>query len=535
MPQKILIKRGLKNNLPLLSQGEPALCTDTKEVFVGNGTSNIELIDKVKLSKVRNYMKGLSPLKFYYGKGVSKDIDNNGGYEKCGEPFIVWDEVTQQYVMFYFGLSSGGLTCLRATSKDLITNKVWNKAGVNISATNLTGRHKLAVLVDEYGEPAKLNGKYHGYVVSASPNKNIYHWEATSLTGSWTETGIVIAKNFAGNGSDDSAADAPYALYYDGQIYMYYMGHPYSNAGSFGYAMRINLAKSSSPSSGFTFVKEFISPSNDNTKWYYGWIGGMQIQKHDDFWWICFNAGKNRPLAAENEVDPSAWGFAIATAPDGIVTIKNTPYQHIHPYNLKDYLDRDIQILPPNLNIDSVWRPHLEFDREHGKWVAFYNSGPLVGTEWITHAVTNSYDIRIESVNQLQYHTGTYKAIKGTLIKHLPMGTYNVKYSFKTAFTDGTTGSKDISYKMVYGVKELDESEIFAGTNAIENIANYPYMIDQIEFGGFAPWHNANTIIEHRVNVEKENGYVFLMTKINDNVDGKPHIKNLRVYLEKID
>lgn len=41
MAQTIQIKRGLKTNLPTLASGEMGLCTDTKEVYVGDGVGNI--------------------------------------------------------------------------------------------------------------------------------------------------------------------------------------------------------------------------------------------------------------------------------------------------------------------------------------------------------------------------------------------------------------------------------------------------------------------------------------------------------------
>jgi hypothetical protein len=46
MANKIQIRRGLKANLPSLDVGEPALCTDTKEVFVGNTGSSVALVNK---------------------------------------------------------------------------------------------------------------------------------------------------------------------------------------------------------------------------------------------------------------------------------------------------------------------------------------------------------------------------------------------------------------------------------------------------------------------------------------------------------
>lgn len=39
----ILIKRGLKANLPVLAVGELALCTDTKELFIGTSTGNLDI------------------------------------------------------------------------------------------------------------------------------------------------------------------------------------------------------------------------------------------------------------------------------------------------------------------------------------------------------------------------------------------------------------------------------------------------------------------------------------------------------------
>lgn len=41
MSQTIQIKRGLKVNLPILISGEVGFCTDTKEIYVGDGATNI--------------------------------------------------------------------------------------------------------------------------------------------------------------------------------------------------------------------------------------------------------------------------------------------------------------------------------------------------------------------------------------------------------------------------------------------------------------------------------------------------------------
>lgn len=44
MANPIQFRRGLKTNLPILSSGEPGWCTDTKEVFIGDGSSNYQIL-----------------------------------------------------------------------------------------------------------------------------------------------------------------------------------------------------------------------------------------------------------------------------------------------------------------------------------------------------------------------------------------------------------------------------------------------------------------------------------------------------------
>lgn len=48
MPQTIQIKRGLKVNLPTLTPGEMGFCTDTKEIYIGDGSANV-LVGRVMM------------------------------------------------------------------------------------------------------------------------------------------------------------------------------------------------------------------------------------------------------------------------------------------------------------------------------------------------------------------------------------------------------------------------------------------------------------------------------------------------------
>jgi hypothetical protein len=44
MTNKIQVKRGLKTNLPILDTGEPGFCTDTGELFFGDGSTNHQVV-----------------------------------------------------------------------------------------------------------------------------------------------------------------------------------------------------------------------------------------------------------------------------------------------------------------------------------------------------------------------------------------------------------------------------------------------------------------------------------------------------------
>lgn len=66
MANKIQVKRGVEANIPILDVGEPAFTTDTKKLFIGTDTGNMELatkqqinnLDAEKVDKVEG--KGLS-------------------------------------------------------------------------------------------------------------------------------------------------------------------------------------------------------------------------------------------------------------------------------------------------------------------------------------------------------------------------------------------------------------------------------------------------------------------------------------------
>ncbi|WP_175413081.1 hypothetical protein [Clostridium sp. AWRP] len=51
MANKIQLRRGLKANLPTLDVGEPAFCTDTKELYIGTANGNVKMSDPMDVLK----------------------------------------------------------------------------------------------------------------------------------------------------------------------------------------------------------------------------------------------------------------------------------------------------------------------------------------------------------------------------------------------------------------------------------------------------------------------------------------------------
>lgn len=65
MAQTVRIKRGLKANLPVLNQGELGFCTDTKEVYVGDGAANV-FVGRVMMGTYAARPNAASAGRFYY-------------------------------------------------------------------------------------------------------------------------------------------------------------------------------------------------------------------------------------------------------------------------------------------------------------------------------------------------------------------------------------------------------------------------------------------------------------------------------------
>lgn len=61
MGSSIQLKRGLKANLPVLLQGEPAFTTDEKELYVGTAAGNVKVSSKSEIELINEELKDIVP------------------------------------------------------------------------------------------------------------------------------------------------------------------------------------------------------------------------------------------------------------------------------------------------------------------------------------------------------------------------------------------------------------------------------------------------------------------------------------------
>lgn len=100
MPYKILVYRGIESNLPTLDEGELALTTDTKKIFVGTIIGNFWVNDPLSSLPV-------------------------------GTPFPVWEESSGSFV-------DSNKTRLVKLSKDLVSTNLYNEGKLGNQSLSLS-------------------------------------------------------------------------------------------------------------------------------------------------------------------------------------------------------------------------------------------------------------------------------------------------------------------------------------------------------------------------------------------------------------
>jgi hypothetical protein len=154
MSQKILFKRGTKANLPTLSIGEPAFTTDSNDLYVGNGTSNIRYIKESEMIYETASGTGtamiltLGTLTSGYSKKFIANINNGGSATTINATYPLYKPNTttapnlvagKAYSIWYNSASSC-FFCVASAEGDVIASQVLaSKTFSNDSDVGLTG------------------------------------------------------------------------------------------------------------------------------------------------------------------------------------------------------------------------------------------------------------------------------------------------------------------------------------------------------------------------------------------------------------
>ncbi|MGA0608824.1 family 43 glycosylhydrolase [Caldimonas sp. KR1-144] len=398
------------------------------------------------------------PAYLWYGpSGVTVD---SVGSQICGDPFVVWDGT--QFIKYHFETLSSAphVKCYYRTGPT--TEGPW---ATKTEITGMAGYHKPVILVDELGAPVQVGGNYHAYAVffdSTLASKEIFHFTAATLTGTWTVASKVIAKGGSGD-KDEFNTDTPFAIYKGGTVYLWYMGAPSSSLATFGLAVRMLRATATDPDGPFTKSSTDVLEPSTSAAWDYGWMGGVQIRlRPDGTYMMVYNAGDTRPVSAGQEPNTSRVGYAYASSINGPWS-KDPSNPYFTPTNAPT----------TGLEQTNIWRAHMAFDPKIGRWTMFYNTGGS-GSEVITYARQGAYDYFYGTGAGFDVQTLTTSAAALTNSRvNLTPGVYRVKYQVNyIADTAGGTSTKpDIDTQIRLNGIDLTNrvSREYVGSYAYEN------------------------------------------------------------------
>jgi len=444
-----------------------------------------------------------SPTRQWFGP--TGNVVVGDGISIFGDAFTVYDTTNNIWILYYFCTTPTPVSTFYITAS--LLEGPWSTP---VQVTSLNLYHKFVFLVDENGVPQNINGYYHGYAAyyNGGPNdKEISHFSSSNLTGPWTIGTKTIPRGASGS-LDDYTTDTPYAIYKNGQCYMWYMGAPAGAVPTYGLAVRMLSATASNP--GAVFTKSYVdvmTPGNTGS-WDYGWMGGTQIRLcSDNTYMMVYNAGNTRPTSAGTEPNISAIGYAYSNTLTG-------PWQkdESNPYCSPVGIPSDGGLTVESTNI---WRGHMQYDFISKRWILFYNTGPL-GAEKITYARAGVYDYFDSHAGTpyfIQYIRTNIAQISNSMV-NVPPGIYRVCYQYNIGDLSTNKPAVDIDTALRVNGTAYRTNRDFVGSYDYENrdtILNYIVYVPTsgqldctVQCTNGTP-SNATQIRRLRVNVEKIN------------------------------
>ena len=393
---------------------------------------------------------------------------------KLADPCIVYDSESEQYLMFLWNKLTGGArtTCCRAISSDL---RIFTIVDRNILADSTIERTKPQILVNEYGEPVKINNKYHMYTIGFTPLA-VYHAESTSLTGDWTETGnALVYPNLANNGTDTYGPIAVTPVYdeINNKIILYTMVAPATSQADYGYGTRINRYVSNVVDNSFVYDGETLTPSGQND-WLKTWIGGFQVIRTTAGLQVVFNAGYNTVSDPSGESAPSQIGMGYM----------DNLYSSV----------RDITtapVLPINNTLDNNedtnnWKCYAFFNKVMNCWYMYYNTGKYNDHEDIVCARPSVSVNGTSDLTQVQYLTSN-PVIVSRSDRILPNGIFKYHLDGNVMINDATEQHDPSQVSLKFWGSNTDVGTIDPNATLLRQ--------KDVFFGQYA-WDNRNETIE---------------------------------------
>lgn len=192
MANKIQLKRGLKANLPVLSVGEPALTTDTKEVFIGNGTTNTQIATtdyvaaaisvKSNSSELSELLQGSRNINLVNGGQLTWGVTaNTFTWSKTMSIFPAGGKLLQGGIAIKsINIAAGSATLTNANDCMYITIPTTDAATAAVTVgqyNTITGNDKLILAIRDTDSCLELLGGgwlVYGDTVTAGGTRNVY-------------------------------------------------------------------------------------------------------------------------------------------------------------------------------------------------------------------------------------------------------------------------------------------------------------------------------------------------------------------------
>lgn len=182
MANKIQIKRGLKASLPILDVGEPALCTDTKEIYVGSSAGNISL---AKTETVNQINEQLEIKKANKGKSIRVVAKTGGDYNTINDAINAGGDTLQEPIT---------IQIFPGTYKESVYIKQWSRI-------NLVGANKKDCIIRQD------HGEYLNAPLETAGERYIANLTFISTHDDNPSLDLSLQKNYAFHGDKNGGGD----------------------------------------------------------------------------------------------------------------------------------------------------------------------------------------------------------------------------------------------------------------------------------------------------------------------------------------